>query len=112
MKTFTQFWADERGFVVSSELVLIATIVVIGLVTGLTTVRDQVVTEMGDVGGSVGRLVQSYSYSGVSAHSSSAAGTSFNDRRDFCSGVVKDDLGFEISSSNTVVPGVQVAGGE
>lgn len=111
MKTFTQFWADERGFVVSSELVLIATIVVIGLLAGLTTLRDQVALEMGDFAGSIGNVKQSYSYSGVTGHTSSVAGSGFADTRDFCEQVLTDDNGVS-RKLNSVVPGVAVVSGE
>ena len=47
MKQFAlRLWRDEAGFVVSTELVLIATILVIGLITGLVTVRDAVAEEI------------------------------------------------------------------
>ncbi|WLD12435.1 Flp family type IVb pilin [Planctellipticum variicoloris] len=93
MKTFTQFWADERGFVVSSELVLIATIVVIGLLAGLTTLRDQVALEMGDFSQAIGFSSQSYSYTGVTSHSGSTAGSQLTDSQDFCQLRVVNDLG-------------------
>ena len=44
---------DDQGFIVSIELVLIATISIIGLIAGLTSVRDSVVSELADVAGSV-----------------------------------------------------------
>lgn len=49
MKVLGKLWNDDRGFVVSSELVLIATVVVIGLLTGLAAVRDAVISELSDV---------------------------------------------------------------
>lgn len=111
MKTFTQFWADERGFVVSSELVLIATIVVIGLLAGLTTLRDQVALEMGDVANSIGNVKQSFSFSGVVGHSSSVAGSSFSDQSDFCENFATSDRG-RGAKLNSVNPGVAVVSGE
>lgn len=108
MKTFTQFWADERGFVVSSELVLIATIVVIGLLAGLTTLRDQVALEMGDVANAIGQVNESYSYAGVTSHSGSTAGSSIRDQRDFCESRAADDNGVG-ALLNTVRPGVAIA---
>ena len=77
-------WRDEAGFVVSTELVLIATIVVIGLIAGLTTVRDAVVTELADVADAISEVDQSYSYGGISAHCARTAGTTFLDGSDFC----------------------------
>lgn len=84
MNTFTDFWNDEAGFIVSSELVLIGTILVLGVVVGLATLRDQVVQELGDLALAISNVNQSYSYSGVTGHSSSTSGTSFADLTDFC----------------------------
>lgn len=61
---FSRLGSDERGFVVTSELVLIATLCVLGLVTGLTCLRQAVNAELGDVASAIGSLNQSYSYSG------------------------------------------------
>ena len=44
-----KLWNDEAGFIVSAELVLIATILVLGMIVGLVSVRDQVVQELGDI---------------------------------------------------------------
>jgi hypothetical protein len=79
-----QLWRDDLGFVVSSELILIATILVIGMIVGLATVRDQVVQELGDVGLAIGQINQSYSWSAITGHSSSVAGSAFTDLPDFC----------------------------
>lgn len=84
MNKFVALLRDDRGFVVSSELVLIATIVVIGLITGLVTVRDQVLTELADVADAISEVNQSYSWSGVTAHAASTAGSVFVDLTDFC----------------------------
>jgi hypothetical protein len=84
MKVLTQLWQDDLGFVVSSELVLVGTILVIGMIVGLATVRDQVVQELGDVGLAIGQINQSYSWSGITGHTSSVAGSAFVDTLDFC----------------------------
>lgn len=86
----TSLWNDTAGFVVSIELVLIATIAVIGLVAGLTAVRDGVVSELSDVAGSVQDLNQSYSFNGVTGHSAASAGSDFQDQLDF--GDSSDDV--------------------
>jgi Flp pilus assembly pilin Flp len=78
------FWRDEAGFVVSTELVLIATILVIGMITGLVTVRDAVVTELADVADAISEVDQSYSYGAITAHCAETAGTKFTDNSDFC----------------------------
>jgi len=80
-------WCDDRAFVVSTELVLIATILVIGMVVGLTTARDQVVQELADVAAAASRAEQAFSFSGITGHSASAAGSAFDDTVDFCDNV-------------------------
>ena len=86
MNLFKQLWNDEVGVVISAELILVATILVIGMIVGLTTVRDQVVQELGDVAAAVASMNQSYSYSGATGHHSSPAGSSFAALRDDCDG--------------------------
>jgi len=63
---FAQLLRDDRGFVVSSELILVATIAVIGCLVGLAAYRDSITQELGDAAAAVGALNQSYSenYSG------------------------------------------------
>ena len=56
----------EGGFVVSAELVLVATIVVLGVIVGLSEVQHAVNAELNDVGDAIGSLNQSYYYSGFS----------------------------------------------
>ena len=60
------FWNDESGFIVSAELVLVATIVVIGLLVGLVEVQWGVVGELNDVGDAIGSLNQSFQFCGFS----------------------------------------------
>ncbi len=62
----TQLWYDESGFIVSAELVLVATLLVLGMIVGLSEVQHAVVTELNDVGDAIGNLNQSYFYSGFS----------------------------------------------
>ena len=49
---------DENGFVVSSELILIMTIVCLGMVVGLTEVSYAVTNELVDVANAYNRLNQ------------------------------------------------------
>src|SRR5690554_5577751 len=94
MKVLSKLWLDEAGFIVSSELILLATIVVIGLIAVMTTVRDQVSLELADIADAISEVNQSYSYSGATSHSGSTAGAMFLDLPDFCetgSGAVDND---------------------
>lgn len=79
-----RLWQDDAGFVISTELVLIATILVLGVIVGLTSVRDQVVQELGDLATAIGAINQSYSFTGVTGHTATTAGSLFNDEEDYC----------------------------
>jgi Flp pilus assembly pilin Flp len=83
-KMFLSLWNDEAGFIVSAELILVATLLVIGMIVGLQTVRDTVITELADTATAIGQINQSYSYGGVTGHNSSIAGSFFADASDFC----------------------------
>lgn len=93
MQKFIQLLSDEAGFIVSAELVLVGTILVIGLIVGLSEVQHAVVSELGDVGEAVACLNQSYSYSGFSKAKSFnggvaafSRGSGFGDSVDDCDG--------------------------
>jgi Flp pilus assembly pilin Flp len=93
MSLIRRMWNDEAGFVVSTELALVATILVIGMVVGLTTIRDQVVQELADIAGMISQLNQSYSFSAISGHHSSTAGSFGTDLTDSCDTVCGDAAG-------------------
>ena len=63
---FHQLMHDEAGFILSAELVVVSTVVVLGLISGLVCIKSAVVGELKDVGEAVGSLNQSYYYSGMS----------------------------------------------
>jgi hypothetical protein len=79
-----RLWSDQSGFVISSELILVATILVIGMIAGLATVRDQVVTELADIAAAISDLDQSYSFGNIVSPSASTNGSNFVDLVDFC----------------------------
>jgi type II secretory pathway pseudopilin PulG len=84
MKVLKRLWGDDRGFVVSTELVLLATVAVIGLLVGMAAVRDGVISELSDVAGAVQDVNQSYSYDGITGHNSATAGSTYVDDLDEC----------------------------
>jgi hypothetical protein len=53
-------WRDEDGFLGSSDYILMATIVVVGVVCGLATLRDAVVQNLGDIALAFAHVDQSY----------------------------------------------------
>ena len=60
---FQQLFRDEAGFILSSELAMVSTIAVMGLVAGLSEATGNVNAELQDVGAAMRHLNQSYSYS-------------------------------------------------
>ncbi len=84
MSLMKRLWNDEAGFVVSAELILIATIAVLGLIVALDTVRNAVTSELSDVAGAIQNVNQSYAWSAVQGHSATVAGSAFADNTDFC----------------------------
>ncbi len=61
MKTLAQLWHDQSGAVSAMSVILITTILALGCIVGLTTLRDQLVQELGDVSIALESLNQSYS---------------------------------------------------
>jgi Flp pilus assembly pilin Flp len=74
-----KLWNDDRGALIATEWVFVATILVIGLVVGLKAVQQAVVTELEDVAGAVGSLSQSYQFGGTSGCGGSTNGSVFGD---------------------------------
>ena len=81
---------DEAGFVISAELVLVATIGVVAMAVGLVAVRDATTHELNDVSHAVGAVSQSYSFTGLhrarggwGVHACTN-GAGFNDATDEC----------------------------
>ncbi len=86
-----KLWNDEAGAILSAELVLIMTLLVIGMIVGLSELQDAVVNELNDVGEAIGSLNQSYFYHGQSSRSfltlkAATYGAVFVDRTDSCDG--------------------------
>ena len=59
-----QLRRDEHGVILTSELVVVGSILVIGLITGTTCLQRSVDAELRDLGNAIGSLDQSFSFSG------------------------------------------------
>ena len=92
MRMLKTLWRDDAGVTYTIEVILVATIACIGLVVGLTTLRDSVTNELADVAGAVDSLVQTYQINGIVGHSASVNGSLFVDQLDYCDSV-GDDIG-------------------
>lgn len=82
---------DESGAVISAELVLVLTILVIGVIVGLSEVAVAVNTELNDISNAIGALDQSFAFTGFKADGalglklkSIVAGSRFTDAHDDC----------------------------
>lgn len=82
--TITRLWTEDVGAVISAEIMLVATILVLGVIVGLKSVRDSVVTELADVAQAIANVNQSYCYSGVTGHAAHSGGGHFQDQTDNC----------------------------
>ena len=77
-------WNDNAGFIVSAELILVATIAVLAMVVGLSEVSSGINQELEDIGSAFGSVNQSYCFSGLDGHRARHTGSSFHDSIDFC----------------------------
>ena len=84
-------WNDESGVILSAEIVLVGTILVLGMIVGLVSLQSAVVQELGDLASAFGDLDQSYETSGFKSgkedgNGSKAAtyGAKFDDDVDSC----------------------------
>lgn len=89
------FWRDDAGLIVSAEIVIILTIGVIGMVTGLVCLQHALLSEFADLGLAFQSLNQSYStpwyrgcmkWWGWGGRTSWVAGSCFIDVFDGCVG--------------------------
>jgi hypothetical protein len=60
-----RLWLDEGGAILSTELILILVITVIGLITGLVALRDAVDLQLTDLAGAIAAIDPSYSWDGM-----------------------------------------------
>ena len=85
-----RLWHDDGGALIATEWVFVATILILGLVVGLTAISRAVEGELVDLANAIGSLNQSFSFGGSSGCCASAAGsfssqtTRHNLMIDFC----------------------------
>ncbi|MBC7815857.1 MAG: hypothetical protein IAG10_03040 [Planctomycetaceae bacterium] len=90
LRNFSKLVDDENGFIISAELVLVLTIAVLGMVVGLTALRDSITHELNDLAHAFGAINQSYNYNGLKKSRcfgeihAFVAGSGFNDTSDDC----------------------------
>lgn len=89
-----KFWNDENGFIISAELITVATLLVLGLLVGLASLQESLLSEYQDLGFAFSSMNQSYflhgfqgSRAGRCGITSRTFGSSFFDRNDRQGGV-------------------------
>jgi hypothetical protein len=84
MSILNKLSSDENGFIVSAELVLVGTILVVGMIVGLTELSYGVNEELEDLGSAVGAINQTYYYTLASGKKGEVVGSTFLDFQDEC----------------------------
>ncbi|MEJ7590998.1 MAG: branched-chain amino acid aminotransferase [Planctomycetaceae bacterium] len=84
MNILTALKTDENGFVVSAELVLVGTILVLGMIVGLTELSYGVNEELEDLGSGIGAINQTYYYALASGKKGEVVGSTNRDFVDEC----------------------------
>lgn len=64
IRLLQKLWADDGGALIATEFLFVATILVLGLVAGLVSMRNAVNTELAELGNAVLALNQSYYFGG------------------------------------------------
>ena len=76
MKTMlVRLWNDDCGAIIASEYLFFSTILVIGIIVGLTNVRDAINAELSELANAFLALSQGYALSGVSGCSAVVDGS-------------------------------------
>lgn len=83
-RILSRLFSDQTGTILSTELLLLATAVAFGILVGLTSTRDAIISEISDVAGAVQDFNQSFSFSGIEGHSGTTVGSDNVDSVDFC----------------------------
>jgi hypothetical protein len=79
MKMIRKLWNDDCGALIATEWVFVATILVLGIITGLVALRQAVKSELVEFAQAVMALNQSFSFAGETNCESSTAGSSASD---------------------------------
>jgi hypothetical protein len=74
-----KLWNDDCGALLATEWVFLATLLVIGVITGLVAVRQAVISELTEFAQAVLALNQSFSFSGQTNCESFTGGSSASD---------------------------------
>jgi hypothetical protein len=88
-----RLWDDEAGFIISTELMIVAVALVLGLLVGVVSIRNQMVQELADSASAISEFNQSFRFSAITGHNASTAGSDFFDLVDICDGLNEQVVG-------------------
>ncbi len=74
-----RIWTDCSGSVITTELALVASMVVAGVAAGMATLTDALNSEMADLSNAIESIDQSYVYGGIQSPDARTAGSGFID---------------------------------
>jgi hypothetical protein len=74
-KLLQKLWNDDCGALIATEFLFVATILVLGIIVGLVSVRNAVNTELAELANAILALSQEYTISGQTGCCSSVAGS-------------------------------------
>jgi len=74
-KVLSQLWRDDAGAIIATEYLFVITILVIGIVVGLSNLQAAINTELTELGNAILALSQGYSISGQSGCVASVDGS-------------------------------------
>lgn len=83
-------WNDESGVILSAEIVLVGTILVLGMIVGLVELQCAIIGELSDLSSAFGNFNQSYQISGFASSKGGGQfkartyGASYTDLADTC----------------------------
>lgn len=75
----TQLWNDETGAVISTEYLLLGSVVAVGSASGMAAMRDSIIDEYKDLGGSIHEVRQQYAVPVAKTRGATHGGTSVTD---------------------------------
>ena len=84
----TRFWKDDSGAIISSEFLFVTTILVIGIIVGLSNVRAALNAELSELANAFLALSQGFTISGQSGSSASVDGSQTIDTPGLVTGAI------------------------
>lgn len=82
MRTLMRLWQEDDGAILATEYLFVTTILIIGLVIGLTGLRNAINAELTELGNAILALSQGYSVNGQFSQDASVDGSQAFDMPD------------------------------